>query len=339
MGIDNTDPDVIEGDFAVPTVFNGNFDCQLSNTPGGTIQESLEEAGVTPSLTASLLAELILSTIQIPNTTVGHNRFVEDSTVSINAPPINISQVGLDKNSIGQGSHLYSGSLQSSLGEINSVKSTLHDDNIIHIGSVKDSSKSNGFREGSSAQISINENSIVKDTSKYSINQISSSEVDFFKFSPTEIDISTISSTQVSTSEISPTEISLGEINPTQVSSSEINFTFEIGVGKISSTQIDIPQITARNLDFIEISLTSSILFDQFFSIHETTPYTNSLNNTATNIWSNLLQPPTQLNIDFQITDLPRQLAEATITGFDENGYNSYHLCVYTVEPISASFL
>jgi hypothetical protein len=25
VGIDNTDPDVTEGDFAVPTMFNGNF--------------------------------------------------------------------------------------------------------------------------------------------------------------------------------------------------------------------------------------------------------------------------------------------------------------------------
>ena len=47
----------------------------------------------------------------------------------------------------------------------------------------------------------------------------------------------------------------------------------------------------------------------------------NNLNHTATNIWSNLLQTPTQLDIDFQITDLPQgQLAEASITGFDENG-------------------
>ncbi|MGL5943601.1 MAG: hypothetical protein ACRC2S_25195 [Waterburya sp.] len=32
----------------------------------------------------------------------------------------------------------------------------------------------------------------------------------------------------------------------------------------------------------------------------------NELNNGATNIWSNLLQSETELNIDFQITDLPK---------------------------------
>ena len=47
----------------------------------------------------------------------------------------------------------------------------------------------------------------------------------------------------------------------------------------------------------------------------------SNLNNTATKIWSDFLQPSTQLDIDFQITDLPTgQLAEATITSFDENG-------------------
>ena len=47
---------------------------------------------------------------------------------------------------------------------------------------------------------------------------------------------------------------------------------------------------------------------------------TNVLNNTATNIWSDLLQSETQLDIGFQITDLPKgQLAEATITGFDNS--------------------
>ena len=46
-----------------------------------------------------------------------------------------------------------------------------------------------------------------------------------------------------------------------------------------------------------------------------------NFNNSATKIWSDLLQSDTQLDIDFQITDLPTgQLAEATITGVDENG-------------------
>lgn len=45
----------------------------LSNLPT-PIQESLEEAGIAPCLTASLSVKPILSAIEIPNTTVGHNR-------------------------------------------------------------------------------------------------------------------------------------------------------------------------------------------------------------------------------------------------------------------------
>ena len=59
-----------------------------------------------------------------------------------------------------------------------------------------------------------------------------------------------------------------------------------------------------------------------FVLLHDLTPQIiNELNNSATKIWSDLHQPETQLDIDLQITDFPKeQLAEATITGFDENG-------------------
>ena len=61
---------------------------------------------------------------------------------------------------------------------------------------------------------------------------------------------------------------------------------------------------------------------EQFFSIHNLTPeITNVPNNSATKIWSDLLQLETQLDINFQITDLPTgQLAEAIIKSFDDSG-------------------
>ncbi|EAZ91245.1 VCBS [Crocosphaera chwakensis CCY0110] len=76
-------------------------------------------------------------------------------------------------------------------------------------------------------------------------------------------------------------------------------------------------QINSRKTPF-----SSLISSQQFGSIHHSTPEViNNLNNTATNIWSNLLQSETSLDITFQITDLPTgHLAEATITGFDPFG-------------------
>ena len=51
----------------------------------------------------------------------------------------------------------------------------------------------------------------------------------------------------------------------------------------------------------------SSISSEQFFSIHNSTPQiinkSTQHNNSATNIWSDLLQPQTKLDIDFQIAD------------------------------------
>ena len=127
-----------------------------------------------PSLTALLSAKPILSAIEIPNTSVRHDGFVEDSSVGIYIP-IHARQISLNKNSIGQGSHFYSGSSQSSLGEINPVESTFHDDSIIQVSSVENSFTSNRFREGSSSQVGVKENSIIDYTAKSSIDQISSS--------------------------------------------------------------------------------------------------------------------------------------------------------------------
>ncbi len=273
----------------------------LSNLPE-LLQDNIEEAGVSPSLTAPLLAESAeLSTIEIPNTTVGHNSIAKNSTISVNIP-FNTSQISLDENSVGQGNVFYSGSTQSSLGEINSVESTLHDDSIVHIGSVKDSSTDKRLREMSFTQVGIDENSFINlSPAQVSPTQISSSEVDFFEFSPTEVGVG----------EIAPTQISVPKISPT-----------EVGVGEIAPTQISVPKISPNNSNLTKISFASSISPEQFFSVHNSTPkITNVLNNSATNIWSDLLQSETQLDIDFQITDLPKgQLASATITGFDDAG-------------------
>ena len=83
-------------------------------------------------------------------------------------------------------------------------------------------------------------------------------------------------------------------------------------------------QVSISEFNSKELSIPSSIASEEFIgsNFHDSTPETiNELNNSATNIWSDLLQFSTQIDIDFQITDLPTgQLAEATITDFDQNG-------------------
>ncbi len=116
-----------------------------------------------------------------------------------------------------------------------------------------------------------------------------------------------------------PSEIGKAQVNIPERTAIEFGFA-EVGF-PINSASDSFPAKAPETLSS-EILLFPSVEPEQFFSIHNSTPkITNVLNNTATNIWSDLLQSETQLDIDFQITDLPKgQLAEATITGFDDSG-------------------
>jgi PKD repeat protein len=131
------------------------------------------------------------------------------------------------------------------------------------------------------------------------------------QISPTQIDIFDDSVSQSRTTQISTTQVDTKQTSFRQIDSTEIN-----------STQTDILQLDTSQIGTSKISFASSILSEQFFSIHNSTPQIiDELNNSATKIWSNLLKSPTSLDVDFQITDLPSgQLAEATITGFDDSG-------------------
>ena len=126
-----------------------------------------------------------------------------------------------------------------------------------------------------------------------------------------EINIFNDSIRQSSTTQINTTQIDTKQTSLRQIDTAEVN-----------STQTNVLQLDTSQVDITEIPFTSSIPSKQFFSSHNSTPQIiDVLNNSATNIWSDLLQTETQLDIDFQITDLPTgQLAEATITDFDDSG-------------------
>ena len=151
--------------------------------------------------------------------------------------------------------------------------------------------------------------------------KVSSNQTTFNNNAISEISSSEISIVEASKIKISPFKVGISEnssveTRPTESSSSQ-NSIFENNI-----IQSDFQQFSSTQIDPSEISFASSISSEQFFSIHDATPQIiNELNNSATNIWSNLLQTETQLDINFQITDLPTgQLAEATIAGFDSSG-------------------
>ena len=199
------------------------------------------------------------------------------------------------------------------------------------------------FQEGFTEETANFETREISNFPKISSNQNSISQTHCIEIRPLEIDSTeisvsqitegkictpAISPTQVSFTQNSMTEIGIGQVNakhsrPTQISPTQISPT------QISPTQINIRQTASSNSEISEIPFSSSVFSnelsfgDEFsFNFHNSNPEViNRLNNTATNIWSDLLQTETQLDIDFQITDLPTgQLAEATITDFNDSG-------------------
>lgn len=142
-------------------------------------------------------------------------------------------------------------------------------------------------------------------------------------------------------------ETSLVHPNSTEIREAQINLS-ESTLVKVSPTEVSFPVNSTPNSlisqpstpSTSEVFFSPSILSEQFFSIHETTPrIINALNDTATNIWSNHLQTSTPLDIDFQITDLPSgQLAKATITGFNEQETpktETIFICTYLKSSVS----
>jgi Bacterial Ig domain len=167
-----------------------------------------------------------------------------------------------------------------------------------------------------------------------SISEISSTKISFIEQSVAQISTSQISSSKLGPSEIAPLKIGISEIgkvqtaigqdSTTQVGLNQDN-TFHINPIKSSIDQIDTSEV-ARKLDIInsvssKVTLPNSISFPQFnntnWTIHDITPLLNTIYSTAQSIWHS----NTNLNLTFDITNLPTgQLAEATITGYDQLG-------------------
>jgi hypothetical protein len=94
---------------------------------------------------------------------------------------------------------------------------------------------------------------------------------------------------QTNVCELSEAEIGFFKTTPIKTGIGEVGFSVDpskdffvtIGTSKVSSS---------------EVLFSPSVLSDRFFSVHDTTPQIiTSLNDTATKIWSSLLQPTTPL--------------------------------------------
>jgi PKD repeat protein len=178
-------------------------------------------------------------------------------------------------------------------------------------------------------------------SSQVNPSHVGSTEVGFHQLSTDQLGSFKSSTTQVSTSETGSSQVSERKITSNQFSPTESAGTHIVGT-EISAAEIAIRKVDSSNglsdgivlfptssstqvgiskFDSKEIFLSSGIASEKFISgylDHNSSP--NVLTNiysTAQSIWHS----NTNLNLNFEITNLPTgQLAEATITGYDQLG-------------------
>ena len=284
----------------------------MSKTPFCSLSACILKEGSHVQPNSSLLAE---STFTPNSTRMNSNVFIDSSIRQNNVADISIA-------------YRQSPVIPKQFSESSSSFETSRDqDSITKIDTSQFSISQIGVKQNSSFQVGISEIDIFPVTTRQvSTSQVSPFEIDIISRDISQAGTSQVGSNQISTFEIGSNEIGSNEIGSletsfiqnrfSQNSSSEISFS-KVGLNQISSNQAD-----TFKIDPAEIAFPRTVSLEQFFFVHETTFETvNRLNNSATNIWSDLLKTKTQLDIDFQVTDLPAgQLAEATITGFGNYG-------------------
>jgi large repetitive protein len=196
----------------------------------------------------------------------------------------------------------------------------------LKIGVIENSLLKNNINHVSSTEISQGSVHIAHDASskigvvKRASEQVGSTEVGISNDGVGDMALMHKNSSQIGTSKINSNHTNLLEISSSQVDISQDN-SFEVDARVMSGRTERVDKFNSSEVTF-PIVVSNQQFFRSDFPSHDLTPeIINDINNSATKIWSDLLQSQTSLDINFQITDLPSgQLAEATITGFDSSG-------------------
>ena len=254
-----------------------------------------------PQISPTQIGFSQIATNQISPTEIGFNQL---AIAQVATSQISPSQISISQNN----------SPKAILPSFDSSEEFINWNNLIGVISDTAIGHSSITEEGFFVLVPSNASQI--SPSEVSISQIGTSENDLTEISPSEANSSQIGQHEIGFTQVSPTKVSSSKIYPPQTTLAQVSVT------EVDSTKINLSEISSFEKDSAKLSFTSSISSNQFSHFHNSTSQIiNNVNNTATNIWSDLLQPSTQLDIDFQITDLPSgQLAEATITGFYDSG-------------------
>jgi large repetitive protein len=212
-----------------------------------------------------------------------------------------------------------------------SNESTIAHNSVANIGSVPLDSIQNSISE-----VTVNQYSIVQvGTSQISSTQVNIPQTGTGENSITQTGLPELNSSQASLKKEYPAQVGITQIDIFQSSLIQGNTT-QISTTKIDSNEIKVSKVTVLQDDILqnnhfqgisphssvtEIPLPSSITLQQLFSSNlshdDNTSLLTNVYSTAQSIW----HTNTDLNLTFHITNLPTgQLAEATITGYDQLG-------------------
>jgi large repetitive protein len=264
------------------------------------LEEQLESRDDSSRInSANLLASSFIDHGSFDIDSIGQSYLPKESLfISETSSDINFREVN-QKNS---------GKFEIDIAEISPVNSTLAHSNTVHVRPSKVGTEITTSQHIRSSQIG---------RAQARQSQTTSSQHSTDSDNLIQISLPQTSVTQNSSAQDSSAQIGFHQISPMQIGTTEINSS-EVSTSKIDSapSTFDI----ADKFDSGEIPFSSSIPAQQLINSHfnhtDDSSFTN-LYSTAQTLWNT----PTQLDIDFQITNLPTgQLAEATITGFGDSG-------------------
>nr|WP_013334799.1 CARDB domain-containing protein [Gloeothece verrucosa]ADN18050.1 YD repeat protein [Gloeothece verrucosa PCC 7822] len=294
-----------------PTFPQYNF---LSGIQDETLRKKLKTEQKLPPR-ASLLASNSLASEDIAtsvtfsaDTSVGHNRFNEPSSLEYHSVQIGKSEISPCENSMNHGI------AEVCFGQVSITKNSTIHPNLTQIGS----------SEVSTLQIA---------PSEIRATQIGKTQISLVKTRLPEN-----SPTQIGVTEVSSLKVGFGHMNTSQVSPTQI------GTPQISSdfrvTQVNSPQVSSPHLyssSIIEVTsakvfLSESVSAQQLLrfnipSFNFPSSHTDAVNNidqinhSALSLWSIILSLKTAFDIDLIVKNLPDgQLGESYVTNFDVQG-------------------
>jgi DNA/RNA endonuclease G (NUC1) len=280
--------------------------------------EAIDNAPSAPLMTVESLNSLtnayssFTGATVIPNSSIWHDSIAQDSTIDYESLLArSIQHIDIGQVSIFKGNFTHDSSAKIGSSEIGSFKTNPTEFSIRQISTNQDSIIQGDSIQNSPSEIGSSEVGSFHSRWEKSISQVSTTEVSsLLHFRPFKVSSFEVGSTQVDISKEGTVPINSTQISPTQVKSNKFVSPQAQSFAQIDSTKISLPS-----------SITSTELFSSHLLTHNLTPELTNVESTAINIWNTFLQSTTPINLTFDITNLlTGQLAEATITGYDQLG-------------------